>query len=137
MCHLFLTFVIITQVQLKKLFAILAITGILLQTFYSSIIVINYQLNKEYIAKNLCENKNKPMMHCNGKCHLKKQLANQEKQDGIPNQNLKEKLELRVCHSISLIAFPEFTAQNEANFSYSFFIPQVSLRSVFHPPRVA
>lgn len=33
-----------------------------------------YEINKEYIANNLCENRNKPEMHCNGKCHLRKQI---------------------------------------------------------------
>ncbi len=36
--------------------------------------LLDYTLHKEYIAKVLCENKNKPAMHCNGKCHLMKQL---------------------------------------------------------------
>ena len=35
---------------------------------------IEYELNKKYIAEVLCVNKDKPEMHCNGKCHLKKQL---------------------------------------------------------------
>nr|WP_237421255.1 hypothetical protein [Flavobacterium sp. Sd200] len=34
-----------------------------------------YILNYEYIAKELCVNKEKPAMHCNGKCHLMKELA--------------------------------------------------------------
>ena len=37
--------------------------------------VIEYVVNYEYISKVLCENKAKPMMHCNGKCHLMKELA--------------------------------------------------------------
>lgn len=122
---------------MKKLFVILSITGILLQTLYSSIILVNYQLNKEYIAKNLCENKNKPKMHCNGKCHLKKQLANQQKQDNIPFKNLKEKLEIQVCSPIPKHDFSEFVSKNEAYFNHSFFIPKATLSSVFHPPQHA
>ncbi|RAJ05167.1 hypothetical protein LX64_02321 [Chitinophaga skermanii] len=38
------------------------------------LLLLEYNLNQAYIAANLCENKNKPQMHCNGKCHLKKQL---------------------------------------------------------------
>jgi hypothetical protein len=38
-------------------------------------ICLHYQLNKAYIAANLCENKARPSMKCNGKCHLRKQLA--------------------------------------------------------------
>jgi hypothetical protein len=44
---------------------------------------IEYELNKKYIAEVLCENKDKPEMHCNGKCHLKKQL---KKANSAPEQ---------------------------------------------------
>lgn len=37
--------------------------------------MVDYWVNYEYIAKELCENKAKPEMHCDGKCHLKKELA--------------------------------------------------------------
>lgn len=33
-----------------------------------------YELNKKAITEQFCINKNKPQLHCNGKCHLKKQL---------------------------------------------------------------
>jgi hypothetical protein len=39
-----------------------------------------YQCNKESITNKYCENKSKPQLHCNGKCHLKKQLS---KVDGL------------------------------------------------------
>jgi uncharacterized iron-regulated protein len=35
---------------------------------------VNYEVNKDYISKVLCENKEKKAMHCEGKCHLKKEL---------------------------------------------------------------
>ena len=37
--------------------------------------VIEYVFNYEYITAELCENKDKPLMHCNGKCYLMKELA--------------------------------------------------------------
>ncbi|MBP4140542.1 hypothetical protein J3S90_01855 [Flavobacterium sp. P4023] len=37
--------------------------------------VLEYVVNYDYISKVLCINKDKPMMHCNGKCHLMKELA--------------------------------------------------------------
>jgi hypothetical protein len=36
---------------------------------------IEYAVNKDYIAKNLCINRDKPKSCCAGKCHLKKELA--------------------------------------------------------------
>jgi hypothetical protein len=35
---------------------------------------IAYNINYHYISTVLCENKGKPQMHCNGKCHLNKEL---------------------------------------------------------------
>ena len=37
--------------------------------------LVEYAVNYEYISKVLCENKEKPIMGCNGKCYLMKQLA--------------------------------------------------------------
>lgn len=37
-------------------------------------VVVWFKANQDYIAKEFCENKDKPEMHCNGKCYLKKQL---------------------------------------------------------------
>jgi hypothetical protein len=34
-----------------------------------------YKLNKAYIAQTLCENKNKPELQCEGKCHLAKEIT--------------------------------------------------------------
>ncbi|WP_420149118.1 hypothetical protein [Spirosoma sp.] len=41
-----------------------------------------YHANKEYIARVLCQNRDKPQLHCDGQCYLAKQLkAQQDKQD--------------------------------------------------------
>ena len=42
--------------------------------------IINYAVNYDYIVENLCENKEKPELMCNGKCYVRKELtkANQE-----------------------------------------------------------
>ncbi|AZB28413.1 hypothetical protein [Chryseobacterium balustinum] len=42
--------------------------------------MINYAVNYEYIVENLCENKAKPELMCNGKCYVSKELTktNQE-----------------------------------------------------------
>jgi len=37
-------------------------------------------MNYDYIVNNLCENKNKPALNCDGKCYLSKLLAQESKQ---------------------------------------------------------
>ena len=43
-------------------------------------------INKEYIAENLCENKDKPILKCDGKCHLAKQLKEKSKEEKEPSK---------------------------------------------------
>lgn len=47
---------------------------LLLQTFSRELLVLDYQVHKERITELFCVNKDKPTLHCNGKCHLAKQL---------------------------------------------------------------
>jgi hypothetical protein len=96
----------------------------------------NYEINKDYISKNLCENKAKPMMHCNGKCHLHKQLAQQEKKENsLPYQNLKDKFELQYFSKTVQFKYNESTLKQEPNFVYSSFLSLLSETSIFHPPQ--
>lgn len=37
-------------------------------------IYLDFELRKEYIIQNLCENRFKTQLHCDGKCYLAKQL---------------------------------------------------------------
>lgn len=37
-------------------------------------ILAYYNLNKDYIARVLCENRDKPQLHCDGKCYLARRL---------------------------------------------------------------
>lgn len=48
-----------------------------------------FKLNREYIAKVLCENRKRPDLHCDGKCYLAKKLKQQqEKQDKETSQKV-------------------------------------------------
>lgn len=46
----------------------------LLQTLGQEVLVVDYQLHKARITELYCINKARPQLHCNGKCHLAKQL---------------------------------------------------------------
>jgi hypothetical protein len=41
------------------------------------LITLNFKVNQGFYIE-ICENKNKPEMECNGKCHLKKQIQERE-----------------------------------------------------------
>ena len=62
-----------------KFIAVILFSFLLLtQTFSKWLLVIDYTINKEFIAKNLCENRSKPMLRCHGKCQLMKKMAAEE-----------------------------------------------------------
>lgn len=55
--------------------------------------VVEYLVNYTTIVTELCENKDKPQLQCNGKCHLAKQLAKSAETDSkkdSPKQDSKK-----------------------------------------------
>lgn len=79
--------------------ALILILSIAFQPVAKLLAVAWYQVNKTYIAKNLCENRSKPKMHCNGKCQLRKKLQQleQEHSKHSPAPVKIDKLESEVC----------------------------------------
>lgn len=41
--------------------------------------ILEYVIHYDYIVKELCENRDKPVLGCNGKCYLGKQLSSDQK----------------------------------------------------------
>jgi len=63
---------------MKYIIVIFTICSILGKDIYQASWDIWYVVNKEYVAQELCENQNVPMLDCNGKCYLAKQLEKAE-----------------------------------------------------------
>jgi hypothetical protein len=63
---------------------------VILSIFLKPILpVIDYIVNYDYISNVLCENKAKPELKCNGKCHLIKELAKASNDDKPINSDKK------------------------------------------------
>jgi hypothetical protein len=106
----------------------------MLQSASKLLIIADYSLHKEFIAKNLCENKAKPMMHCNGKCHLRKALQKEEKKNNEEN-SLKEKFEVQFFSQTNKIIFSASSSEiKKGNTAYSSGVSVSHLNRVFHPP---
>lgn len=69
---------------MKRLIAFTLVLLIVAQAFSKWMVVFSYNLNKTFITQNFCENKNKPLLKCEGKCQLAKKLASDEKENGTP-----------------------------------------------------
>ncbi len=66
--------------DMKQFVVILLIGCISGQALVRTAWTLHYQWNKAFYLKN-CENRAKPNLHCNGKCHLKKKIAASENSD--------------------------------------------------------
>jgi len=76
------------------------ISGILLVVMAAYLIlpalpVIDYLINKDYIAKNLCINKDKPKSCCKGKCHMVKQLQKANPKSENDSKNTSNRVQLK------------------------------------------
>ena len=99
--------------------------------------VFSYIMNYDYIVAELCENKAKPEMHCNGKCHLMKELAKaSETEKPLSQKKAAAEAEILFFMETAIFAFAEnHTFVLSENFKgyqnlYSF----LSLSATFHPP---
>ncbi|MBK7181773.1 MAG: hypothetical protein IPH89_01945 [Bacteroidetes bacterium] len=121
---------------MRSFIAILVAFVFLFQSASKLLIMADYEMNKEYIAKNLCENKEKPKSTCNGKCHLAKELKKQDKKENQTSNSQKEKYENQFYSEVekSDIINTDLT-NNQLVVFYQLTNYAYYLDSIFQPPR--
>ena len=122
---------------MKKAVLILALL-ILLKPIFP---VIDYVVNYDYISKVLCVNKEKPTLHCNGKCHLMKELAKNSESENPISTNKKiasQETAVVFCEEIKtfIITPIYFQKTKKANSNYSNLYSYKITNAVFRPPTV-
>src|SRR5437764_15155386 len=65
----------------KRIISAIFLLVFICQTFDKNFISLNFYANQNYIAYNLCENRSKPQLHCNGKCQLQKKFNQEASKD--------------------------------------------------------
>jgi hypothetical protein len=119
--------------------ASILLIALLVQNCSRYLIILDYQLNKDYIAKNLCENRNKPKCCCCGKCFLKKQLDKNDKEQGTSgNTSQRDKDEVLFFTAEKSVLFIRngIIIKKDYTFNKTSFTLQNPYSSVFHPPQV-
>jgi uncharacterized protein YlzI (FlbEa/FlbD family) len=127
----------------KVFFLLLLLTS---KLFYSFFWQVNFYINQQEITRLECENKDKPLMKCNGKCYLAKQL--QKAEDELNEKKSKQE---QSKNTIKLMEGSAFIAPQKIAFSsnFSFQIETTNFVSysknllagatypIFHPPCLA
>ena len=110
----------------------------LLQVFSASLILVNYEINTDYIIENFCENTDKLEMQCNGKCHLAKQIeADTNQKSESPAAPTEASPLAMMISDIPSFQFEFWQAsENDASSRYLEGDYTGLIHSIFHPPQV-
>lgn len=71
--------------KVRKAISIFTAIVILFSSVNNVVLVLEFKLNQHEIERLYCVNKAKPQLHCNGKCHLNKQLVENNAHNEKPN----------------------------------------------------
>ncbi len=119
-----------------KLTAVMLIIAIVSCSFSRFFIYAGYQLNKNYIATKLCENRNRPWMHCNGKCYLMKKIKlAEEKQTAAEREAQKNLVQESYSEAIPEVKFYTQLPQVIAIPNDRIALPD-GYNAIFRPPQL-
>lgn len=126
---------------MRILFSYLVLLAFALQLGSRIYVMINYQINKEYIAENLCEKKDEPESCCEGSCHLAKELVKveeNENQGPLNTDNTKKEKTEESPLFFTSISF--YLSQNTSSNTYTRLLNTKPVKGfyfdTFHPPTV-
>jgi len=121
---------------MKQAFAIFVLLAFVIQSNNRLLLMMDYSIRMENYAAH-CENKDRPDVHCNGKCQLDKKLQQENRKD---QQNPERKSENKneycdLHHIFSVPALTSFDSDNSPmHFRYSEGKELKRNVFVFHPP---
>jgi len=100
--------------------------------------VIDYLVNYNYIVEELCKNRDKPILTCNGKCYLEKQVKQQldlthsDESPMLPKVDFEKLISLKV-KKFTYKLFEVNLTENDTYF-YTTLIKSTFTNSLFRPP---
>ena len=111
----------------------------LFMLFKPVIPVVEYIVFYDYIKNELCVNKDKPEMKCNGKCHLMKEMskASDTPENGQDKKHFSVELHEVFLNDLqeTFVAFsPKQIMTGKINSFYNNLYTYREIMSVFHPP---
>jgi len=122
--------------MLKRLTAWFLIFSVVSVNYSRLFVYAGFKLNQNYIATRLCENRDKPQLHCNGRCYLMKKIRQaEEKQNNAEREAQKNLLQEAWCKTHSPVKFYTKLLQVIIN-PYQQAAPQKGYNTIFRPPQL-
>ena len=104
------------------------------------LIHLDFELRRDYIAKVLCINRDKPMTICGGKCFLKDQLERTAQRQSHEAESVMQEIEFNFFNQeIGQMAFGLLFPAIETDFSglTSMEFSSTFIGEIFKPPRLS
>lgn len=128
--------------HLHKVFAIFAVLVFALNIFYASYVWVDFKLNQEFIANNLCVEKDIEESTCEGNCHLKKELQKVEENKGNSQQDpinvTESRLDILFFNNVEgYIVYLNSSKESYISYKCERDIQSGYLLPIFHPPIIS
>lgn len=121
---------------MRKNLVLLLMTFLILGvSFQDTLTYVTFKINEEYIATNLCINKEVDKS-CHGHCQLEKKFEESNDESKKNYLSLEERLFQNYCNSLqnAILGIEPSVTQN--NYFYADRRLKTLPNSIFHPPRV-
>ncbi len=112
----------------------------LIKVWVIPLLYLDFEIRRDYIVANLCDNRNRPQLNCNGKCFLAKKLAAVQEQEKKQAENnflsrlisLPSETPVQILFNFEHRSF-EMRVRNSFAF-HSRMLGKDIQRRIFHPP---
>jgi hypothetical protein len=85
--------------MLNRAVAYVLLVSLISANFSRLFVYAGYELNKQYIATKLCENRDKPWMHCNGRCYFMDKIKQVQEKEKSAERQTQKSLFQEVCYT--------------------------------------
>ncbi|WP_346854237.1 hypothetical protein [uncultured Draconibacterium sp.] len=121
---------------MKQFASIILIMSVLTFQFSELLVYVSFKINQDYIAKNLCVEKDVEGSTCKGCCHLKKKVNEQQKQKDKLPLNESEKQNINFYAHICNLSMALHEEQVEYSIKKQPEYFQIFCYTIFHPPKI-
>jgi hypothetical protein len=119
----------------NRLVALLLICSLCAEQVSRLLVTAAFELNQSYIAEYLCVNRDKPLLHCDGKCFLAKKLKEaEEKEKKSEKESQKSSYQPAFISEKAIFAMTPDVERTIHHKERPFALPSRTF-DIFHPPR--
>lgn len=122
--------------MLRRAISLFLLLAVISANFSRLYVYAGFGINQKYIAANLCENRSKPWLHCDGKCYLMKKVKQvQEREKSEERQTQKSLFQESFLLGSTKVKFHTLLLQVIIT-PYHSICSVKNPAAVFHPPQI-